>query len=458
MELKTTIIPKSQTFARVDQPRELNLEAICVFAAIGFFLDEDTYWKNEVVLGPASVHSINDKGNRINSKPWFEWHYSPRDIPFEQAEQEFASLLESIILEQTKGEHVILPLSGGLDSRTQAVALKQVGADVISYSYKFQNGYNETAIAKKIAKASQFKYRDFDISRGYLWNSIDQLFELNQGYSDFTTPRQMGIFNAYADMGTVFSLGHWGDVLFDTMNLPQLSNDEEIDVISKKLIKRGGLEFAETLWNLWALEGDFKTYFKTRIEVLLNTINIDDTNAKLRAFKSLYWAPRWTSINLSVFEAHHPITLPYFDDRMCQFICTVPEAFLKDRQLQITYIKNKSPELAKIEWQDQRPFNLYNYHMNKIPYNLPYKLLNKSKRVLQSIFGNDYVQRNWELQFLGDANKEMLSSYLLNDMFNQWVSKSVSEAYLNDFYNGNSLENAHPLNILLVLSKFKQTY
>jgi hypothetical protein len=454
MTIKTAIIPDKQTFAKVDGPHELNLEAICVFAAIGFFLDTDTYWKDEIVLAPASSHTIDDNGFCIDSKPWFQWHYSPRDITFKQALDEFSNVFETIIKEQTKGKRVILPLSGGLDSRTQAVALKQINADVSAYSYKFKNGYNETRIAKKIAKASHFEYRDYEISKGYLWNSIDTLFELNKGYSDFTTPRQMGIFDEYATMGDVFSLGHWGDVLFDAMNLTQISESEEVELITKKLIKKGGLEFAENLWALWNLKGDFKTYFRTRIEQLLNTIKIEDTNAKLRALKSIYWAPRWTSINLSVFEAHHPITLPYYDDRMCEFICTVPEDYLKKRQLQIAYIKHKSPELAKIEWQDHRPFNLNNYHLDKIPFNLLYKILNKSKRLVK----NKYVQRNWELQFLGDENKNELSGHLLNDDFNQWIPKSFNQKYLSDFYNENPLKNAHPLNILLVLSKFKQTH
>lgn len=458
MEIKTAIIPKKQTFAKVNAPHELNLEAICVFAAIGFFLDKDTYWKDEIVLAPASIHHLDDNGFLVDSKPWFQWHYTPRDLTFDEAQAEFAHLFETIIKEQTDGKRVILPLSGGLDSRTQAVALKQLNAEVFAYSYKFKNGYNETRIAKQIADAAQFEYRDYEISKGYLWNAIDSLFELNKGYSDFTTPRQMGIFDEYRSMGDVFSLGHWGDVLFDAMNLPQLSKDEEVAVISKKLMKRGGLEFAENLWALWNLEGDFKTYFKTRIEQLLNTININDTNAKLRAFKSIYWAPRWTSINLSVFEAHHPITLPYYDNRMCEFICTVPEAYLKNRQLQMAYIKHKSPELAKIEWQDHRPFNLNNYHLDKMPFNLPYKVLNKSKRMVKGFLNQPYVQRNWELQFLGDENKNELSRYVLNDDFNQWISKSFNQTYLSQFYNENPLQNAHALNILLVLSKFKQTH
>ncbi|MFD2542037.1 asparagine synthase-related protein [Lacinutrix gracilariae] len=458
MKIKTAIIPTKQSFAKVDAPHELHLEAICVFAAIGFFLDQDTYYKDEVVLAPSTKYELNEKGFVVNSEPWFHWHYTPRDITFNQALKEFSSLFETIMQEQTQGKKVILPLSGGLDSRSQAVALKQINADVFSYSYQYKNGFDETSIAKKIAEASHFDFKRFKISNAYLWGVIDDLLQLNKGYSDFTAPRQMAIFEEYAKMGDVFSLGHWGDVLFDSMNVSQLSKEEEVRVLQKKLCKRGGVDFANTLWNAWGLPGDFNTYFASRIEGLLGTIEIKDTNAKLRAFKSKYWAPRWTSINLAVFEKAKPITLPYYDERMCEFICTIPEEYLKNRQLQIAYIQSKAPELARIQWQDQRPFHLNNFRYNKIPYNLPYRIANKVKREIKAVSGKPYIQRNWELQFLGDANKQKLKEVLLDSDLKKWIPKSILANYYNSFFNTDHLQNAHAINILLVLAKFNQKY
>ena len=452
MEITTSIIPTSQTFAKVDAPSELNLEAICVFAAIGFFLDRDTYIKNQIVLPPASKNSISKEGYLESSKSWFQWYYEPRDISFAEALNEFTELFEGIIAEQTKDQTVILPLSGGLDSRTQAAALKSINANVNAYSYEFRNGYSETKIAKKIADRCGFAFESHKIESGYLWPMLDALVQLNKGYSDFTSPRQMALFNKYEDMGDIFSLGHWGDVLFDSMHVNQLSNDEELEVVLEKLLKRGGMNFAQNLWDIWGLNGNFKTYFKERIFDLLNTINISDFNAKIRAFKSKYWAPRWTAINLAIYEAKKPIAVPYFDDRMCQFICTIPEEYLMDRKLQIAYVKERAPELAKITWQDQRPFNLINFHKNRVPYNLPYKIFNRIKRDLNGLIGNSYVQRNWELQFLGKQNEEHLRSHLQNFKMPELLPKSFVDQYLDDFTTRDQLSNAHAINMLLVLS------
>jgi hypothetical protein len=456
MEIKTPIIPQKQGFTKVGGVHELDLQAICVFAAIGFFLDDDTYWTNEKVLSPASTHTFDTSGQLVRSEPWFQWHYTPRDISFEQALDEFTALFETIVAEQVQDKKVILPLSGGLDSRTQAVALKRLEADVFSYSYAFEHGYLETKIAQQIAKACDFDFKAYTIPIGYLWDTIDTLVKTNQFYSDFTSPRQMAIYHEFEAMGDVFSLGHWGDVLFDSMDLPQLSEAEAVDVLIHKLLKRGGLELASKLWETWELDGTFEHYFRERITSLLHTIQITNTNAKLRAFKSLYWAPRWTSVNLSVFSAKKPITLPYYDDRMCEFICTVPEQFLKHRQLQIAYIKRNAPDLARITWQDQRPFNLYNYRLNTFPYNTLYKVYDKLKRELKAVLGKPYVQRNWELQFLGVDNQSQVRHELLGKGLDQWIPKLLIEDCFHLFYEADRLHYAHTINMLLVLSKFKQ--
>ena len=243
-----------------------------MFCAIGFFLEEDTFYKDEIVLAPATTYILDENLHAQETKPWFKWYYTPRDITFEQALDEFTNLFETIIKEQTEGKKVILPLSGGLDSRTQAVALKTINSNVSSYSYKFQNGFNEVKIAKQIAQICEFDFVAHTIPKGYLWNVVDKLADVNHCFSDFTSPRQMAIYNQFDNAGDVFSLGHWGDVLFDSMNLPELDESKQVDVLLKKIIKRGGLEFASELWQTWNLPGGFEDYLRSRILEMLKTI------------------------------------------------------------------------------------------------------------------------------------------------------------------------------------------
>lgn len=229
--------------------------------------------------------------------------------------------------------------------------------------------------------------------------------------------------------------------------------ENQVEILFKKVVKKGGLELASSLWKQWNLEGNFKDYLYERLKSLLLKINIPESaNAQIRAFKSLYWATRWTSVNLSVFENEKPIELPYYHNRMCEFICSIPEKQLAQRQIQIEYLKMRNPDLAKITWQSQKPFNLYNFHLNKAPYNLPYRIFDKAKRTLNP---QKLVQRNWELQFLGTENQKQLENWLFeNQKLNEIIPKNLSLDFYNKFQNEDLVYYSHSVSMLLTLSLF----
>ncbi len=450
--IKTPIIPAHQEFVKVNAPHELDKKAICIFAATGFFLDTDSYWKDLKVLPPATENTIDKEGFLVETKPWFTWHYTPRDISFETALAEFTDLFETICKEQAGNNPVLLPISGGLDSRTQAIAFSKLKNPVTAYSYSFKNGYPESSIAKKIAKIYDFEFKEFTIKPGYLWPKLQELADLNQCYSEFTHPRQMAVLEELKKMEGVFSLGHWGDVLFDRGVPEGTTNGRELEVLYKKVIRSGGMELANALWKTWELDGNFEDYLKGRMQALLDKKKIENPSAKVRAFKSLNWAPRWTSVNLAIFEAAHPIQVPYYDDRICKLICTLPEEYLADRKLQIAYIKQQSPQVARITWQAQRPYNLVNYERNKSPHNLPFRISDKLKRIARAKMGKPFIQRNWELQFLGMENDERLQEHLFGENLHPFLPKELLARFYNNFRTRNMVEYAHPLSMLLTLA------
>ncbi|WP_452227719.1 asparagine synthase-related protein [Lacinutrix sp. MEBiC02404] len=455
--LKTPILPTKQTFTKLDAPHELHKEAICIYAATGFFMDGDTYFKDEVCLLPAHEHSLDAEGVLVKSEPWFHWHYSPREISFDQALEEYIALLTTITKEQVGDGPVILPISGGLDSRSQALIFKGLTNKVQAYSYSFPGGFPEHKISEKIAKVCGFEFDAYTIPKGYLWDSIDDLAHINGCFSEFTHARQMAVLPELKQKKGVFSLGHWGDVLFDRGAPEDIKEEDVIPLLLKKMLKPGGLEFAEALWKSWGLAGTFKPYFISRIENGLSKIKIDNISARVRAFKTSQWAHRWTTTNLSVFAEAHPITLPYYDDRMMQFICTIPEEYLADRRLQIAHLQQDNA-LANITWQEQKPFHLNNYQYNKTPYNLPYRILNKLKREFQAALGNPYIQRNFELQFYGEANDKKLQDRIFDTSFLEFIPKEVVTEFYDKFKNVNPVYYSTPVSMLLTFSLWKKHF
>ena len=450
--VKTDIIPSKPIF--IGEQKILDLKAICVFSALGFFLDDDTYFLEQKALKPATNYIFDEQNKIVSNEEYFRWNYNPKERSLKNITDEFASLFEQILTEQTQNKKVILPLSGGLDSRTQACGLSHIGAEVNAYSYSFFGGHDETRYSKKIASVCNFPFEAWQVPTGYLWDTIEKLAQMNGCYSEFTHPRQMAFIEKYAAMGDVFSLGHWGDVLFDDMGIPDdLSVENQVEILLKKVLKKGGLSLATSLWKEWNIEGDFKDYLYERLKDLLVKINIPESaNAQIRAFKSLYWAPRWTSTNLSIFESQRPISLPYYDNRMCEFICTVPEKYLAKRQIQIEYLKMRNSKLAEITWQSQKPFNLYNYHLNKTPYNLPYRIFDKVKRTINP---QKFIQRNWELQFLGAENEKQLQNWLFNNpKMNDILDSTITKDFYQKFKTIDDVYYSHPVSMLLTLSLF----
>ena len=453
--MRIPIIPERQTFIKKEAPHIINFKGVCIFTAIGFFLEKDTYFNDLEVLQPATDYEIENNFSK-NSNPYWQWHYAPRDISLKQATEEFAHLFEKITHQKLKDKKVILPLSGGLDSRTQAAVLGK-DSEVKCYSYKFSDSFDETKYSKEICSVKKFQLDEFVIPKGYLWRVIEKLAEINQCYADFTHPRQMAVIEEIKNLGNIFFLGHWGDVLFDDNGtIDDISFDEQVEVLLKKILKSGGLELAESLWVYWGLEGNFKEYLKERISILLNNIKIENVNSRIRAFKSMYWAPRWTSANMNVFSNFHPVALPYYDDEMCKFICSIPESLLAGRQIQIEYIKMKNPQLAKIPWQSYDPLNLYTYKKFTNKSRLPSRAIKKVKRIFEEkIHGGKLTTRNWEIQFKGEGNDSELKKQIFgNENFFKLIPEQIVKNFYDKFRTEDEVYYSHPLSMLLTLSLF----
>ena len=94
MTFKNQIIATKPTF--IGERKTLNHEAICVFAATGFFLDQDTYYKEQKTLRTAHEYEI-EENKILSERPYFKWHYSPVERPLTRVVKEFADLFETII-------------------------------------------------------------------------------------------------------------------------------------------------------------------------------------------------------------------------------------------------------------------------------------------------------------------------------------------------------------------------
>ncbi|HRJ30857.1 MAG TPA: asparagine synthase-related protein [Cyclobacteriaceae bacterium] len=456
--VRLPIVPPVVKYYTQPGEEKLDYPAICCFAALGFFLDDDTYFTNKKAFRPATEYTFNGRGEVESKKRYFQWHYTPRTISFQQALDEFSNLIESSVQQETAGKGIILPISGGLDSRTLAATVAN-RSDVFSYSYQFEDGIPENDYGAAIAQATGFHFQGFTIPKGYLWNVIDALAKVNGCYAEFLNPRQMAVYGQLVNKGDIFLLGHGGDLFFDSMGVEDnLTEKEQHEYLMKKLIKPSGWQLAESLWKAWKLPGNFKEYVSARILELLRRIEIDNANARLRAFKTEYYVARWTAVNLELFQQQLPVCVPFFHDDMCRFICNVPESHLGGRKLEIEYLKQKSPSLAKIPWQKVYPCDLYNYSkFDSLEIKIQRAWIKGKRELGKCLLNRRADASNWELQFLGKVNTNQLSRYLIDHWNPAFISKEISTDYFFKFQQQGKAY-VHAVTMLLTLALFGQKF
>lgn len=424
---------------------KISKTSISNWLATGFFLGDQNFVKNKYI------------GDDFSSN--FEWSSNPREISFESAVSEFSNIFENIIKNSIDGKNIILPLSGGLDSRTLAVALRG-HKNVIAISYEFEGGIRETDYAQKIAEANDWEFHKYQIKRGYLWDNIEKLSNITGCQTEFTHPRQMAIIDEISKFGDVFLSGQWGDVLFNSYGMTSnASSTEQILKLIKLIAKPGGVELSKDLWEFWGLNGDFETSFYQKIKSEYDKIKIEEPNAKIRAFKSLQWAPRWANSNLKVFSHKKDIILPYYDKSMLEFISSVPEKILDKRRIQIEYIKNNSFELSSIPWQEY-DLNLYQYQNFNSLY-FPRRVFRYSKRIIREkiMKKNKIIQRNWELQFIGKKNEDKLKEWLFEtEEIKNIIPMKILKKYYTNFKEVDPIKYSHPISMLLTLAVWSKFY
>jgi len=463
------IIPVKQYYLNINNSQiiewnnvknsSLDYKAIASFCSLGFMLDNDTFYENIKTLSPYTEYKINNENKIISDKAYWDWHYSPKDASFDYFLKEFSNNFNEFIFKKVLGKKIILPLSGGLDSRTLLVPIRK-RKNVILCSYEFENGISEITTAKKLAAIYKLPLYTKIIQKGYLWNKIDEIYQLNKCFTDFTHPRQIDALDEWRGLGDVVLLGHWGDVLFDRQSDSRNKcYDKQLVDLRNKILKPSGVELAEDLWSFWGMSGTYISFITERLDFLYSSINIDDPSAKFRAFKSKYWAPKWTSINSSMFNALGEAIYPYYSNKMCKFICTIPESYLSDRKIQIEYIKQNSSSIASIPWQKVHPLNLNNYQLFNTPQYYIIRILRKIKRLFYQVYSNDpkLITRNWELQFLGDSNLLQLEYFLLKHKNFKIIPKYIIVKYLVKFKK-NPVKYAHSICMILTLIIFSDKH
>ena len=231
------------------------------------------------------------------------------------------------------------------------------------------------------------------------------------------------------------------------------SINEQTKYLFSKIVKPGGLELSEKLWDEWGYPGQFENILYEKIQNLLLEIKIENPSRRILAFKIIALGSKVGKSKFENFSERLKLVTPYYDDKICEFICKVPNEYLQDRKIQIQYIKYKTPKLAKISWQaydlDLYKFKYFNslYFFRRVRRFLLRKILNFFS------ISPSTVQRNWEIQFYGNENSTQLENWLFKKKYlKNLVSENLTREFYQKFKSINPVFYSHPISMLLTLS------
>jgi asparagine synthase (glutamine-hydrolysing) len=464
---------------QVASRRELDWEGLTGFFTFGFFPQDRTYFKDTRILRPAT-HMVFDKSGRLlHQSRYWDWKYEPDEKrSFDDSVSEFGKTLNDILIDLTRNGRIAVPISGGLDSRTVAAIIThktpnsvgngskdmEIWGDIQprlwAYSYGYTDYSSESYIGSRVGSTRGIPFKRLTIP-AYLFDRLDSVLASVEGFQEVTSTRQAAIVDVIASQADYLLAAHWGDVWMDDMGLSDLDqrdlkNDTILDHALYKVKKKGSEWLLEHLCQPRLGGEKAEVLLRDLVNEELNRVkHIDEPDFRVKAFKTEQWSFRWTSASLRMFQPGAFPRLPFYDNRMVDFSCTLPTRFVGGRRLQIEYLKRYHPDIARITWEvsDSSLF-YYQYYDTWL---LPKRAWKKFWRVVS---GRRHIGRNWEVQFLNSKGKSGLHEWLLRQglKIHEFISPRLIKSLIDELFIQPTAANGYALSQLLTFSSWLERY
>jgi hypothetical protein len=436
--------------------RTLDWPALAAFLSFGFYLDTDTLYRNIRILPPATITRIDGYGNLLSEKPTFIWTHNPDETrSYDETVEVYDALLGQAVRRRTASGRVLLPLSGGLDSRSLASVMPG-GPATEAYSYGYTPDSVETRLAGQVARARGFTFTAHTIAP-YLFDRLPELALTLHGSQDLTLARQAAVSRWANTRGDAVLTGLWGDVWCSQMGLHGQPASESglARQAHQKMLKKGHETLVREVC-LPHLAGRDPTQmiYERAADGLASLAGISDPDFRVKIYKTTHWAFRWSNTGLRGFDPGGLARVPYYDIDLADFFCTVPTALLYRRGLQVEHLKRFAPDLARIRWQEAEA-NLYLARYGRW-LSLPRRGL---ARVRRYVNGRASIERNWEVQLNGPQGEAGLRQWLLEPglRLHTMISRRSVESLLAAFQARPGPESAYPATMMLSLSAWLET-
>ncbi|MBR1753510.1 hypothetical protein IJ732_01620 [bacterium] len=315
----------------------INKNSFNCFMELGYLLQDATWFENIKLIKPSSIFEYNINTGEYSQR--YYWKFSeikPSQITYDEAVNKLAKLLPNAVKKMYfKDDILLVPLSGGLDSRMIAVSLYEQNHNTEQNFVTFgEKGCRDIEISSLIAKKMKQTHRTYSITnenvvvdrKNDIWY-IDGLHSIQHTHG-FNTAKY------FPKETTTYFTGIVGGEIYGAVYRP---DDEYVDKLPSKEM--------------------FKNIFKNQI----NLLNINDDYYNLHSYYPIILdnaIRKFSLVSMSYTFTHHDVMFPFLDNDLLDFILSVPDEYKKDYKLYFDALKKAFPYwYTKIPFQSADGFN-----------------------------------------------------------------------------------------------------
>ncbi|MPM22032.1 hypothetical protein SDC9_68482 [bioreactor metagenome] len=330
---------------KVNQP--LNEENAAEFMVVGYVTGNETLFDDIKQVRNGEYLTYQKKERVLNSCCYFKFIHKnfyelPEDRLIEMLDQAFVNAFSRLVESTVKqGKRIVVPLSGGLDSRIIVAMLKRLGVnDVICMSYG-RKGSRESKVSKHIADALGYEWVFIESTskkwREYYNSEEADLFRILAGnlsslphMQDFPAVKELKN-QAKIPENLVFVPGHTG---YGT-HIPNSTSFDSEAYLEASLKKH---------YNLWPYGQELENIFKQRINKSTSGLEIKDYETFANAisyFDSNERQPKFIYNSVRVYEFFgYEWRMPLCDTEVIEFFLKVPVEYRANCNLYKKYARD----------------------------------------------------------------------------------------------------------------------
>jgi len=336
---------------RLDPP--FNEENGAEFLVTGYVTGPDTLFDGISQL-QAGEYLVYDKadGSLITQFYHRFWH----ENYFSDSEEDLLNRLDEVfvrvfqrLIESTKGRQIVVPLSGGLDSRIIVAMLKRLGAeDVICFTYG-KKGNREAEISRQVAEALGYRWYFVEYTKEKLYDgyhsraiSVYKIYSSNltslPHTQDFLAVKELKEEGKIPE-NAVFVPGHSGDMLAGS-HIPLDYNQPQTYTFEKFL--EDNLKKHYTLWKWNTTE--LGPLFKDRVWKSVGDIPVYSNESCANAIELFDFSERQAKYIVNSVRVYEFFgfqwRIPLWDVELIDFFLQVPVSYRIHQLLYKNYAKN----------------------------------------------------------------------------------------------------------------------